>query len=350
MAGALPKRSGKSQSARTEELLQRMKPFTQGLAFAATLPADANARYAGKDVKLGDKDAAVFWYKPASAAAYRVIHGDLSITEQDDAPQSPNAVPITFQFSMGKKLADDILKRHSRLPLPAPAPPVVPGAQADDPAARRVLDQTIQVYANCKSYRDTGITTAQIHSKTRGERTEQQFATAFLRPGRFRFEFYDRTTVGRDSPDDRKRRTIVWSDGMKVQIWSEAERKTKTVETLSLALGGAFGISGGTSATIAGLLLSGEKIGGKLQLIKFSMGFTLTDERQLGTHACHRIVGKWGGSPMTIWIDKQTHLVRRIDTSNRTPDVHVEHTTTYEPIIDEAITEELLEFDPPSQE
>lgn len=43
-------------------------------------------------------------------------------------------------------------------------------------------------------------------------------------------------------------------------------------------------------------------------------------------------------------------LARRIDTSNQTPDVHVEHTTIYEPTIDEDIADELLKFDPPAQQ
>ena len=52
---------------------------------------------------------------------------------------------------------------------------------------------------------------------------------------------------------------------------------------------------------------------------------------------------------MTVWIDKQSYLVRRIDTQTQTNDVRVEETTTYEPIIDADIADDLLKFDPPEQ-
>ena len=38
-------------------------------------------QYAGKGVKLGDADTAVFWYKPKGAETYKVIYGDLTIKD-----------------------------------------------------------------------------------------------------------------------------------------------------------------------------------------------------------------------------------------------------------------------------
>ena len=60
-----------------------------------------------------------------------------------------------------------------------------------------------------------------------------------------------------------------------------------------------------------------------------------------------RSVGDYGVSALTVWIDKRTFLVRRIDERTKFPDFHTEVATTYEPVIDEAVPETLLEFDPP---
>jgi hypothetical protein len=322
-----------------------------------SLPADSKARYAGKEVKLGDAAAAVFWYKPAGAKSFRVIHGDLTVKEQNDAPESPHAVPITFGFSPGK-MASDMLKRHPRPALPAPAPSAEPappepiGTQRkpDDPAARRILDQTIKAYANCKSYRDTGVATDVLHKNSGSTRTmERSFATAFVRPDQFRFEFDDRDSVIQDPAGDRFSRYIIWSRGKEVQTWWDVKPGIEKPESLDFALGAAFGVSGGTSSTIAALLLPDQIHGGKLQLIKIPRGFKLGEDGHLGAHACHRIVGTWGKLPMTVWIDKQSYLVRRIDTQMQTKDARVEATTTYDPMIDADLADDLLKFDPPGQ-
>ena len=51
------------------------------------------AHYAGKGVRLGDKDAAIFWYKPKDAETYKVIYGDLSIRDvaEEDLPETDPA-------------------------------------------------------------------------------------------------------------------------------------------------------------------------------------------------------------------------------------------------------------------
>jgi outer membrane lipoprotein-sorting protein len=345
------KNPGKTDTAWKEKVVQLILPFTQGLAFAVSLPAESNARYAGYEVKLGDAVAAIFWYKPAGATAYRVIHGDLMVKEQNDAPESPNAVPVTFTLSIGK-MTSDIMKRFPPPVAREPAPPTEPNLQSrpDDPAARQTLDQTVKAYADCKSYRDTGVATTVYHMETGSTRTtERPFATAFVRPDQFRFEFNDHNNLVKDPLGDRLSRYIIWSDGKEVRTWWDVKPGIEKPESLSFALGAAFGVSGGTSSTIAGLLMPDQTSGGKLQLIKFSMGFTLGEEGQLGAHACYRVIGAWGKFPMTVWIDKQSHLVRRIDTQMQPNNVRIEETTTYDPVVDADIADDLLKFDSPEQ-
>jgi outer membrane lipoprotein-sorting protein len=345
--------SGKPDAAWKEEAVQRIQPFSKGWAFAAALPAESNALYAGKEVKLGDASATVFWYKPVGATAYRVLHGDLTMQEQQDAPESPHAVPVTLTFPAGK-MVSDMMKRLRPPGLPAPAPSAeatIHESRPDDPAARQILDETINVYANCRSYRDTGVATSVFH-KTSGaiHTTERPFATAFVRPDRFRFEFNHREQVIRDPLGDRLSRYIIWSNGKEVQTWWDIKPGIEKPESLSFAVGAAAGVSGVTSSTIPGLLMPKQIGAGKLTLIKYRGGFALDEEGQFDAHECYRIIGEWGKLPMTVWIDKQSYLVRRIDTQNPVRDLRVDETITYDPSIDVEVADELLEFDAPEQE
>ena len=71
-----------SEQERFEHTLQ----MTRGLMFMLKLPAESNWRYAGEDVKFGDADKAIFWYRPEGSETYRVIYGDLSV--KDVAPEN----------------------------------------------------------------------------------------------------------------------------------------------------------------------------------------------------------------------------------------------------------------------
>jgi outer membrane lipoprotein-sorting protein len=71
------------------------------------------------------------------------------------------------------------------------------------------------------------------------------------------------------------------------------------------------------------------------------------DDAKLGNVDCFRVQGKYTANPITLWIDKTTFLVRRIDTENKFEDFRTEVSTTYNPVIGGAITDKMLEFDPP---
>ena len=52
---------------------------------------------------------------------------------------------------------------------------------------------------------------------------------------------------------------------------------------------------------------------------------------------------------MTLWVDKKTFLVRRIDSQIKFDNFSTQETTTYKPVIDGEVTDKMLEFDPPKQ-
>ena len=72
-----------------KEQYEKSLKMTYGLMFLLKLPADSNWRYAGENVKFGDADTAIFWYRPEGAETYRVIYGDLSVKDvaEGDLPK-----------------------------------------------------------------------------------------------------------------------------------------------------------------------------------------------------------------------------------------------------------------------
>lgn len=67
---------------RTEQ--QRHRDAVAGArlgAFIVRLSSENDWHYAGENVKFGDTDTAVFWYRPDGSETYRVVYGDLSIKD-----------------------------------------------------------------------------------------------------------------------------------------------------------------------------------------------------------------------------------------------------------------------------
>ena len=53
----------------------------RGMFFLQLLETEDKYHYAGKGVKLGDADKAIFWYRPEGSDTYRVIYGNLSVKD-----------------------------------------------------------------------------------------------------------------------------------------------------------------------------------------------------------------------------------------------------------------------------
>jgi len=68
------------------ELQKTIMRMGRGAVFVQQLPAESDWYYAGKGIKLGDADTAIFWYRPEGSETYRVIYGDLSV--KDVAPEN----------------------------------------------------------------------------------------------------------------------------------------------------------------------------------------------------------------------------------------------------------------------
>ena len=63
-----------------EELEVGMK-LQRHILFIRFFKGEGQWHYAGKGVKLGDADKAIFWYRPKDSPTYRVIYGDLTVKD-----------------------------------------------------------------------------------------------------------------------------------------------------------------------------------------------------------------------------------------------------------------------------
>jgi hypothetical protein len=63
----------------------------KGVMFIRYYKGEGKWIYAGKDVKLGDANTAIFWYRPAGSQTYHVIYGDLTVKEANE-PDLPRPI------------------------------------------------------------------------------------------------------------------------------------------------------------------------------------------------------------------------------------------------------------------
>lgn len=219
----------------------------------------------------------------------------------------------------------------------AQAPPTVPDVASM--SAVKILLTMQKVYAGCRSYRDSG--EVRRSSETDGGHfgSEVPFSTRFVRGGVFRFQFTDRGLGERSSA------YVVWSDGKEVRSWWDAQPGVRHPASLQEALDAASGISADSSLRVPGMLLP-KVVGG---------GAPLLDPERIGDDmdrgvACLRIRGKGRRTPytqtsgsitvtvrdesVTLWLDRATLLLRKVE-ETRTMDTYRSRiTTTYDPQMD----------------
>jgi outer membrane lipoprotein-sorting protein len=216
-----------------------------------------------------------------------------------------------------------------------------------------IMLRMARVYRNCRSYRDQGeVTTVQLIEGGRAG-SERPFSTAFVRPDRFRFQFTD-TGLG-----ERSSRYIVWTDGDQVHSWWDAKPGVRNAGTLRDGLTVAAAVSGGSSVHIPSLLLP-QEVGEGGPMIVAAERMPDAAERDV---PCIRIKGKSQRTPytltqgsqtltvqdenITLWIDRATLLLRKVEDRKTFSTYTSESVTTYSPEIDLEIPPEQLTFTPP---
>jgi len=218
-------------------------------------------------------------------------------------------------------------------------------ASSDD-----LLTKTQAAYAALKSYSDTGTVDVEFGPANGVVRERHTFKTFFRAPRNFFFDF-----VKADNAD----RFVVWANDEAFHTWWQA---TGVAENYPKGQGlGAF-VAGGVPTVnslmqIAPLLFSGAGLVGPLT--EFGEG-KLAGSEAINGHPCQKLVGVgksvYGMSgnvvnvrAMTIWIDAQTSLVRRVleDSSDGTGASRT--TTTFDPLVNPTIDDAKFLFTPPKE-
>jgi outer membrane lipoprotein-sorting protein len=208
-----------------------------------------------------------------------------------------------------------------------------------------IITLVANVYKSCKSYADTGIVKTVFFLKNGKFVTDKPFATAFVRPERFRVEYSSKFPM----PGAKPMRHIIWANGKEVRTWWDLKPGIRKHDSLGMAVAGATGVSGGSAHTIPVLLIP-EEIGG-WSIVELKQLHRLSDV-VLNEVACYRLRGKQKAADsesITLWISKKTYLIHRIDSTNKFPKFQTQTTTTYEPQIDIVIDENRLAIDAPEE-
>ncbi|OFV81793.1 MAG: hypothetical protein A2Y78_01580 [Acidobacteria bacterium RBG_13_68_16] len=238
--------------------------------------------------------------------------------------------------------------------LATAAPAQESPAHGDDAtlAPETILLRMARAYRTFRSYRDSGEVRTTLLTDGGRAGNDRPFRTAFVRPDRLRFQFTD-TGLG-----ERSSAYIVWTEGTEVRSWWDAQPGVRRPESLQSALGVAAAPSGGSSTRIPGLLLP-RSIGEGPIVIAAER---IQDASDRGV-SCFRIRGKSQKTPymltmgtqtftvqdesITLWIDRATLLLRKVE-DRKTFDTYTsESITTYTPEIDIEIPPTDLAFNPP---
>ena len=209
----------------------------------------------------------------------------------------------------------------------------------DNLTADDIIRQMAKVYAASRSYSDEGIFTSVFISTERTRTIEKLFKTAFIRPDRFRFEYREKNNPGGNS------HYIVYKNGEDIKVyWNIGPEMASKITTLSEALAAAAGISSGTARNVPTMLIPAES--------QFRNAITFYDPQRIEDEDfdgvdCFRISDPADYRRLNLWIGKKDFLLRKMYREQNYDDFSARETTTYKPIINGVIKDNMLEFNSP---
>jgi hypothetical protein len=249
-------------------------------------------------------------------------------------PQRFNPMANAFQ-------AGPVTPQH-----PPPTTPIEPISE-DDPSVHEVLAHLRTAYAEAGTYRDEGVVEIVFRKPAGvGEFAEYRpFRTHFIRPAHFHFEY--KNTPHPSAKSFRMRhRYVVWQNGEAVRSWWTIQPEVREWDSLNSGLGAAVGVSGGSSSTVAGLLMPGEMpFGGGIHLGQP----VLAGVQDVGGAACYRIedARPRHHDTLILWVDTESFLIRRIYHVLTLDGNVVEQMTVYEGEANVEVDPVRFEFTPP---
>lgn len=172
-----------------------------------------------------------------------------------------------------------------------------------------ILDQMEAAYATCISYEDSASVLSSICGQGRTPHVRRaEFSTHFVRPNCFRFEH--RECAPHDDFRARlmgEHRYVIWSDHGEVgSHWTVAPTNDTK---LGGALSAAQGVTQRASQTIPAMLLPGVIRPGPLYDLRCD---AVEIDESTFPEICYRLRGPAPLGTWTVWISRETFLLRRI--------------------------------------
>lgn len=189
---------------------------------------------------------------------------------------------------------------------------------------KRVVTRIRAAYATCSSYRDRG-TASTVFTESTGlvQKEQLNFETAFLRPGRLKFEFsaydpelkrdvrYVLSTTGKremhefrpfDAHDPLSYKKLAW-----MAILYDTRDKRPELQILGTAVAAYTGISSGVAHTIPGILFP-DDVSGLDYLAANDLRLAATDK--VYGRPCDVLETRTSNA--VLWFDKGTHLLVKL--------------------------------------
>ncbi|QMW05736.1 hypothetical protein [Spirosoma foliorum] len=233
--------------------------------------------------------------------------------------------------------------------------------QSQDLSGKQIFERMLRVYAEANTYQDQGSVQTDFYELGQKEpkiTNTLNFTTAYNRQAaRFRFQYevqdsfeYKGKKIGRATPPEKM---VIWSQGNNVQRWWTIDDSTSREASLGDALAVATGVSGTSSRKVPYLLMPKATDAGwgidSLQNVKL-LGTDVLDKA-----SCYRLTGHlandyWKNKEILLWVDQKTFLLRRVDEADSSiskPKQLVKKSLTYQPILNQPVSEEALTFEPP---
>jgi outer membrane lipoprotein-sorting protein len=224
-----------------------------------------------------------------------------------------------------------------------PAAKPEPSKEVQPMTAEEVLAKMAEAYKGCKSYEDEGEVAIKFDTPQRQWTDRRPFKTAFVRPNKLRYEFTSKLGPMLPGPSTRY---VVWADGTKIRSWWSIQPKVETFSSFNMALAGPTGVSGRSAITVPSLLFDMQRVTRLDQLASP----TLAGEEQVDSAACLKVEGKGRrGEPVTLWLDKEMFLIRKIFQTLQLTGFTTELTTTYKPKVGTVIPDDTFQFTPPKE-
>ena len=223
---------------------------------------------------------------------------------------------------------------------------------AQEPSVNEIINNVHKAYGEAQTYSDSGeVKTVFVRGGGKGTDIKT-FTTAFVRPDRFRLEL--KFKLKPDDPDWI--RYIVWQNGDKIMSWNSRANKSKSLESLAMAIAGPAGLSGGSASYIPSLLRPYEVRGRRitdLQEIKIIEskdgviqinGARSVDIKGLDKFFDDLNLSTLFNDDVTLWIDSKSFLIKRIDIHTTSSDFESTTSIMYTPEINVVIDDKKLEF------